>query len=215
MLVGQENVFYCLTVMNEKYPHPPMPEGAAPGIVQGMYLLREADGEAGQRGAPRVQLLGSGTILREVIAAAELLQQDFGVAADVWSVTSWTELRREGMAVERRNRLHPDAEPQRSYVERCLTPRTGPVLAASDSMRLVADQIRPWVPRRFVALGTDGYGRSDTRRRLRRFFEVDREHVAVAALRALADDGRVDRARVGEAIGKYGLDAEKPAPWTV
>jgi pyruvate dehydrogenase E1 component len=162
-----------------------------------------------------VQLLGSGTILREVLGGAELLEADFGVAADVWSVTSFNELRRDGMDAVRWNMLHPEAEPRVSYVERCLAGAAGPVVAATDYMRVVADQIRPCVNRRYIVLGTDGYGRSDTRAKLRRFFEVDRHYVAVAALKALADEGTVPAARVAEAIRKYGIDPERPNPVTV
>jgi pyruvate dehydrogenase E1 component len=206
----QESVFYYVTVMNENYEHPPMPEGAREGILRGMYRLR-----AGRAGEPRVQLLGSGTILREVLGGAELLEADFGVAADVWSVTSFNELRRDGMDAVRWNMLHPEAEPRVSYVERCLAGAAGPVVAATDYMRVVADQIRPCVNRRYIVLGTDGYGRSDTRAKLRRFFEVDRHYVAVAALKALADEGTVPAARVAEAIRKYGIDPERPNPVTV
>ena len=282
MFSAQENVFYYLTVMNENYPHPPMPVGCEEGVLKGMYLLREGsspdrDGsplpgsgaslrdtgvppalvvpavpapsfprkresihpgngtslrDAGvppaggdpprERGGlpkpggkrrPRVQLLGSGTILREVVAAATLLETDFGVDADVWSATSFTELRRDGMATERWNRLHPTETPRRSYVEQCLDARPGPVVAASDYMRLFADQIRPWVGRRFVTLGADGFGRSDMRTRLRRFFEIDRFHVTVAALKALADDGEVEPRTAGDAVAKYGIDPEQPHPW--
>jgi pyruvate dehydrogenase E1 component len=160
-----------------------------------------------------VQLLGSGTILREVIAAADLLQNDWGVAADVWSVTSYTELQRDGMRVERRNRLHPESPAESSYVDRCLSPTSGPVIAASDYVRALPELIRAWVPRRYVALGTDGYGRSDTRADLRRFFEVDRAHIVVAALRALADQETVPASMVKEAIGRYGIDANSEEPW--
>ncbi|MCZ6783426.1 MAG: pyruvate dehydrogenase (acetyl-transferring), homodimeric type, partial [Proteobacteria bacterium] len=209
MFREQENVFYYITVMNEKYVHPALPKGAEEGIIRGMYLFREAEGD------PRVQLLGSGTILREVLAAADLLLEDFGVAADIWSVTSWSELARDGHDADRWNRLHPESEPRLAYVSRCLAKRTGPVVAASDYMRAVADQIRANVPARYHVLGTDGYGRSDTRRKLRQFFEVDRFHVAVAALRALAEEGGLERARVSEAIHKYGIDPDKPNPMAV
>ena len=215
MFSEQENVFYYLTVMNENYPHPALPAGSEEGILKGMYLLK-ADESPG-RGAKersKVQLLGCGTILREVIAAAELLEEDFSVGADVWSATSFTELRRDGMAVERWNRLHPTEPPRRSFVEQCLGSRTGPVVAASDYMRLFADQIRPWVDRRFVTLGADGFGRSDMRSRLRRFFEVDRFHVAIAALKALADDGEIGSQVVAGAIERYGIDPDLPHPWT-
>jgi pyruvate dehydrogenase E1 component len=208
MLVEQEDVFYYLTVMNEKYLHPPMPKGAETGILKGMYRVRDSE----VRGVPRVQLMGSGTLLREVLAAADMLEQDFGVAADVFSVTSFTELRREGLEVERWNMLHPDESPRLSYVERQLAVRSGPVVAVSDYMRSFADQIRPFVRARFRVLGTDGYGRSDGREKLRRHFEVDRRYVCVAALSALADDGELERSRVSDAIRKYGIDPEKPNP---
>ncbi|MEW5708694.1 MAG: pyruvate dehydrogenase (acetyl-transferring), homodimeric type [Pseudomonadota bacterium] len=214
MMHDQEDVYYYITVMNENYAHPPMPEGVREGILKGMYLFSEAAAGNSPK-APRVQLLGGGTILREVIAASELLANDFGVLSDVWSVTSFTELRREGMSVERWNLLHPEAPPRRSYVEQCLMQRPGPVVAATDYMRLLADQIRPYLPKRFIALGTDGFGRSDTREKLRRFFEVDRYQVAVAALKALADEGTVPASRVTEAIKKYGLDPERIDPWKV
>ena len=214
MFSEQENIFYYLTVMNENYPHPALPAGSEEGILKGMYLLK-ADESPGRGKAerPQVQLLGCGTILREVIAAAELLEEDFSVGADVWSATSFTELRRDGMAVERWNRLHPTEPPRRTFVEQCLGSRTGPVVAASDYMRLFADQIRPWVDRRFVTLGADGFGRSDLRSRLRRFFEVDRFHVAIAALKALADEGEIGSQVVAGAIERYGIDPDLPNPW--
>jgi pyruvate dehydrogenase E1 component len=208
MFAEQENVFYYITVENEKYAHPAMPEGAEQGILEGMYLLRESDRDE----RTRVQLLGSGAILREVLAAADMLENDFGVASDVWSVTSFTELRRSGLEVERWNRLHPEEEPRLGFVERSLAKRRGPVVAATDYMRSYADQIRPFVRARYSVLGTDGYGRSDTREKLREFFEVDRRNVCVAALEALASEGAMDRGRVAEAIHKYGIDPEKPSP---
>jgi pyruvate dehydrogenase E1 component len=208
MVTEQEDVFYYLTVMNENYVHPPLPEGVEEGILRGLYQLRAAAGDG-----PRVQLLGSGAILREVIAAADLLGEDFGVAADVWSATSFTELRRDGMAVERWNRLHPTETPRVAFVEEAFGERTGPFVAATDYMRAFADQIREWVPGRYTTLGTDGFGRSDYRNALRRFFEVDRHHVAVAALEALARDGAVEPAVVGQAIEKYEIDTESAAPW--
>jgi pyruvate dehydrogenase E1 component len=223
MFAEQEDVFYYLTVMNENYEHPPMPEGAAENIVKGMYLFRAAEGAGTGAGAgagagaggKRVQLLGSGTILREVIAGADLLAKDWGVAADIWSVPSFTELRREAIDVERWNLLHPTETPRRSHVEACLSSREGPVVAATDYVRLFADQIRPYVPRRYRVLGTDGFGRSDYRRKLRHFFEVDRHWVAVAALETLAKEGALPASTQAEAIRKYGLDPEKPNPATV
>jgi pyruvate dehydrogenase E1 component len=213
MYVEQEDIFYYITVMNENYAHPPMPEGVEQGILKGMYLFSEG---RVKKGEPRVQLLGSGTILREVIAGAALLEKDFGVAADIWSVTSFNQLRRDGLETQRWNLLHPDAEPRQSHIERCLRDRPGPVVAATDYMKIFADQVRAFLPRRnYAVLGTDGFGRSDTRRQLRRFFEVDRHYVAVAALNALADVEAVPRRKVTEAIGKYGVDAEKPNPATV
>jgi pyruvate dehydrogenase E1 component len=210
MLGEQEDVFYYVTLMNENYRHPAMPDGAVEGILRGMYPLRSSSLEG-----PRAQLLGSGTILNEVLAAASLLEEDFGVAADVWSVTSFTELRRDGLEVERWNMLHPQAEPRRAYVSEQLGAREGPVVAASDYIRAFADQIRQWVPQRYRVLGTDGFGRSDHRAALRRFFEVDRHYVAVAALRELADEGEVDPGRVQEAIERYEIDPEAPMPTTV
>ncbi len=213
MLEEQEDVFYYVTVMNENYPHPAMPADAREGIIRGMYRLSQAPAKSAKQAKPRVQLLGSGTILREVMAAAELLEQDWKVTADVWSVTSFTELRREGMEVDRWNRLHPDQDPRTTWVENCLGPTDGPIVAATDYMRTVGDLIRNWVPRRYTVLGTDGFGRSDTRVALRRFFEVDRHHVVVAALKALCDERTVARTLVKEAIGKYGIDSEGGNPW--
>ncbi len=214
MVQEQEDVFYYITVMNENYSHPDLPKGAEAGIIRGLYRFREG-GKGLDAGAPRVQLLGSGTILREVIAAAELLETEWGVAADVWSATSFNELRREAQDVHRWNLLHPDQPPRKSYVEQCLEGTRGPVIAATDYVRAFADQIRPYVTRRYVTLGTDGFGRSDSRERLRRFFEVDRHHVTLAALKALADDGVLPHARAAEAIRRYGIDPERPNPMTV
>jgi pyruvate dehydrogenase E1 component len=210
MYQEQEDVYYYITLMNENYQHPPMPDGVEKGILKGLYLLREGKG---RKNAPRVQLLGSGVILREVIAAADMLEKDFGVAADIWSATSFTELRRDGMDTARWNMLHPEEEPRRSYVETCLGERSGPVIAASDYMKIFADQVRPYLSaRHFIALGADGFGRSDTREQLRRFFEIDRQCVAVAALKALADEEAIPRDKVTEAITQYGVDPEKPNP---
>src|SRR5467141_1394696 len=213
MVDEQENVWYYVTLLNENYPHPAMPKGAAEGIVRGMYLFRR--GQAGGKKTPRVQLLGSGAIFREVIAAADLLRTDFGVESDLWGCPSFTELAREGHAAARWNMLHPTEPPKKPYVTQLLQETEGPIIAATDYIRTFAEQIRPYVPRRYVVLGTDGFGRSDTREKLRRFFEVDRFHVAVAALKALADEGALPAAKVAEAIQKYGIDANRPAPWTV
>jgi pyruvate dehydrogenase E1 component len=210
MFAEDEQVFYYVTVMNENYSHPALPQGAEDGIRRGMYLLR-----LGAEGHPRrVQLLGSGTILREVEAAAEILEREFDVAADVWSVTSWSELRRDGLAVDRWNRLHPMETPRTSYVTGLLRGRQGPVIASTDYMKSYADQIRPWVEAPYTVLGTDGFGRSDTRAALRRFFEVDRAHVALAALEGLADSGSLPREAVAAAIQKLGIDPEAPNPAT-
>jgi pyruvate dehydrogenase E1 component len=213
MYALQEDVYYYLTVMNENYAHPAMPEGAAGDIIKGMYLFRAGAKDDGK--TPRVQLLGSGTIYREVIAAADLLKSDWGVEADLWGCPSFTELAREGNAVARDNMLDATGAQKRSHVETCLAPTRGPVIAATDYVRAFADQIRAYVPRRYVVLGTDGFGRSDTREKLRTFFEVDRHYVTVAALKALADDGALPAAKVAEAVQKYDLDPAKPAPWTV
>ncbi|MES9899132.1 MAG: pyruvate dehydrogenase (acetyl-transferring), homodimeric type [Sedimenticola sp.] len=210
MYQEQENVFYYITVMNENYLQPAMPKGVEEGILKGMYLYR-----VGGRKKLRAQLLGSGAILREVIAAADLLEQDFNISADVWSVTSFNELRREGLDVERWNMLHPEKKPRISYVEQLLAKRKGPVLAATDYIRSYADQIRSLVPQNYRVLGTDGYGRSDQRSQLRKFFEVNRFYIVVAALKSLADEGAVDASMVGKAIKKYRIDPEKPNPTTV
>ncbi|ERE17987.1 pyruvate dehydrogenase (acetyl-transferring), homodimeric type [Pseudogulbenkiania ferrooxidans] len=210
MYAEQEDVFYYLTLMNENYVHPAMPAGAEEGILKGMYLLQDG-GDA----KVKVQLMGSGTILREVMAAADLLKADFGIGADIWSVTSFNQLRRDGMETERHNLLNPTAEARSSYVEQQLAGRNGPVIAATDYIRNYADQIRAYVPGRFVVLGTDGFGRSDSRANLRSFFEVDRYHVALAALSALARDGKIEGAKVAEAIAKYGIKTDKLPSWKV
>jgi pyruvate dehydrogenase E1 component len=215
MLDEQEDVFYYVTLMNENYQHPAMPKGAQEGILRGMYPLREASKRSRK---PVVQLLGSGTILNEVIAAADLLESDWGVLSDVWSVTSFSQLRRDGMEVERWNMLHPGETARAPYVADCLEGRRGPVVASTDYIRAVPDQVRQWVAqgdRSYRTLGTDGYGRSDYRKALRRFFEVDRHYVTVAALSELADAGTIERKVVAEAIEKYGIDADAPMPTTV
>jgi pyruvate dehydrogenase E1 component len=208
MFQEQEDVFYYITLMNENYAHPAMPAGAEDGIRKGMYLLQEGPKGKGAR----VQLLGSGTILREVIAAAALLQEDFGVAADIWSVTSFNELRRDGLDVDRWNMLHPTDAPRISHVQACLKERKGPVIASTDYMKAYAEQIRPFLSSSYRVLGTDGFGRSDYRTELRTFFEVNRFYVVVAALKTLADDGALPASKVAEAIARYGIDADKPNP---
>jgi pyruvate dehydrogenase E1 component len=201
MVGEQEDVFFYITLMNENYVHPAMPSGAEEGILRGMHRVVESE-------SPQVQLLGSGTILNEVLAAASLLRDDFGVAADVWSVTSFTELRRDGIEVERWNMLHPGEEPRRAYVSAQLSPEI-PTVASTDYIRAVADQVRQWVPGPYRVLGTDGYGRSDFRAALRSFFEVDRRYVAVAALREL------DPKLAQQAIERYEIDPEAPIPTSV
>jgi pyruvate dehydrogenase E1 component len=177
-----------------------------------LYLFREGS----KKKSLRVQLLGSGTIFREVIAAAEMLEKDFGVVADLWGATSMNELRRDGIESERWSNLHPTAPRKISYVEQCLSGREGPIIAATDYVRLYSEQIRPYLPgKRFVTLGTDGFGRSDNRKNLRRFFEVDRRYITVAALKALADEGALPATTVAEAIKKYEIDPDKPNPMTV
>jgi pyruvate dehydrogenase E1 component len=209
MYADNEDVYFYITTLNENYPHPAMPQGAEEGILKGMYKLRTVEGDGS---ALKVRLLGAGAILREVEAGAELLAKDFGVTCEIWSVTSFMELRREGLESERWNMLHPEAEPRVSYVAQCLGKGQGPVIAATDYMKAIADGVRPYVPATYKVLGTDGFGRSDYRRALRSFFEVDRFHVAVAALKSLADDQLLPAKRVSEAIAKYGIDPEKPSP---
>ncbi|HET7570415.1 MAG TPA: pyruvate dehydrogenase (acetyl-transferring), homodimeric type [Gammaproteobacteria bacterium] len=211
MYVDQEDCYYYITMMNENYVHPPMPEGVEDDIIRGMYLFQEGDKKA----KLRVQLLGSGTILREAIAAAELLKNDWQVAADIWSAPGINELTRDGRDIERWNRLHPGEEPKEAFVTERLKGREGPVIAATDYVRSYSEQIRPFVPAPYYTLGTDGYGRSDTRENLREFFEVSRHWIAVTALSALADEGKVERKTVAEAIKKYGIDPDKPNPITV
>jgi pyruvate dehydrogenase E1 component len=209
MVENQENVWYYITVMNESYAQPGLKPGQEAGIIKGMYKFREGAG-----GGARVQLLGCGTILREVIAAAQLLEADWGVAGDVWSMTSFTELAREGIDVQRWNLLHAGETPRKAYVTLELERTAGPIVASTDYMRMFAEQIRPYVPhgRSYTVLGTDGFGRSDTRAKLREHFEVDRHFVAVAALKALADEGRLPVAKVAEAMQKYGIDPAKTNP---
>ncbi|MDM7321805.1 MAG: pyruvate dehydrogenase (acetyl-transferring), homodimeric type [Gammaproteobacteria bacterium] len=212
MIENRESVFYYITVMNENYTHPAMPQGVEEGIIKGLYRFRASEAKH----TVRAQLLGSGTILREAIAAAELLEADWGVAADVWSATSFNLLYRDGMDCERWNIRHPEAEPRVPYVTQCLGKTVGPIIAATDYVRAIPEQIRAYLPgKRYLTLGTDGFGRSDTRQALRRFFEVDRWNIVVATLKALADEGSLPVAKVSEAIAKYGIDADKPNPMTV
>jgi pyruvate dehydrogenase E1 component len=215
MVENQENVFYYLTVMNENYAHPGLKPGDEENIIKGMYLLRPAgEAEDKKTDAARVQLLGSGVILREVLAAGELLQAEWGVAADVWSVPSFTELRRDGLDCERWNLLHPSETAKVPFVTQQLEKTRGPVVASTDYMKIFSDQIRQFIPkgRTYATLGTDGYGRSDFRAKLREHFEVNRHFVVLAALKALAEEGSVPTTTVAEAIKRYGLDAEKVNP---
>jgi len=207
MFAEQDNVFYYITTMNENYTQPAMPKGVEEGIVKGLYLFK-----AGGKKKKKVQLMGSGTILREVIAAAKLLEQDWSVDADIWSATSMNELTREAQDCDRWNRLHPLETAKVPYVEQCLKGRRGPVICATDYIRNYADQIRKWVPTRYEVLGTDGFGRSDTRAQLRKHFEVNSYHVVIAALKALADEGQLPAGKVAEAIKKYKIDSEKINP---
>jgi pyruvate dehydrogenase E1 component len=203
-----EDIFYYITVENENYAHPAMPDGAEEGIRKGLYLLREG-GESDKR----IQLLACGAILRESIAAANILAQDFGVQADVWSATSFTELRRDGVDCARWNRLNPEREPRIPWVTECLRERPGPVIAASDYVRGFADQIRGFLPQNdYIVLGTDGFGRSDTREKLRAFFEVDRYQIAYAALYALCRREAISMGELLEARNQLGIDPAKVNP---
>jgi len=200
MLVAQEDVFYYVTVTNESYVQPSMPGDIREGILRGMYCVRPSG-----RGAARVRLLGSGAILRESLVAAEMLEEDFGVGADVYSVTSFTELRREAMALQRERRL--GSARGSAWIEQQLPANGKPIVAASDYVAAVADLIRPWIADRYITLGTDGFGRSDLRANLRKFFEVDRHAIVIAAL-SVVDAGLAEQAR-----GKYGMSAAPRAPW--
>jgi pyruvate dehydrogenase E1 component len=204
----QENIFYYLTTMNENYTHPTMPKNCEKGILKGMYLFKEIK----NRGKTNVQLLGSGSILREMIFAAEILSKEYNIDSDIWSVTSFNELRKDGMAIERKNLLNPSEEPEKSYVEKCLNKKDGPIIAASDYMRSFADQIRPYTSKSFYSLGTDGYGRSDSRKNLRKFFEVDKEHIVTFTLSALAKEQLVPATHAERAIKKYKIDKDKLIP---
>ncbi len=206
----QENIFYYITTMNENYTHPAMPKdkNVEDGILKGMYLFKENS----KYKKTKIQLMGSGTILREMIAAAEILSKDYQIDSNIWSVTSFNELRKEAIEVERYNLLHPDSKPKKTYIEKCLSTLEGPVIAASDYIRLNADQIRPFVSKGFYSFGTDGYGRSDTRKNLRKFFEIDKEHLVAYSLSALAKEQLIPSKYAKDAIKKYNIDTEKPMP---
>jgi pyruvate dehydrogenase E1 component len=205
MYRDKENVFFYITVMNENYPHPPMPKNVEEGIVRGMYLLHSQP-------KPQVQLLGSGTILREVIAASTILKTDFGITSNVWSVTSFSELRKDAQECARWNRLHPENTPKKSFLEVLLDGQEGPCVAATDYIRAYPEQIREFIKTNYSVLGTDGFGRSDTREQLREYFEVNSHYIAITALKALADEGEIEMKTVTEAIQKYNIDPEKPNP---
>jgi len=209
MMSEGENGFYYITLYSENYPHPALPAGVEEGIRRGIYPFRRS---ALDDDRPRVQLIGSGSILREVLSAAAVLEADFGVAADVWSATSFGELRKDGIACDRWNLLHPAEMPRVPYVTEQLVGHRGPVVAASDFIRAYPDLIRNWVPGRFTVLGTDGFGRSDTRVALRDFFEIDARYITLAALKSLADEGEIDRETVVQALARLGIDSSKPDP---
>jgi pyruvate dehydrogenase E1 component len=219
MYKNQEDVYYYITVMNENYAHPEMPKNAESDIIKGMYAFSSSNdagnSSSSKKSKAKVQLLGSGTIFREVIEAANLLKQDWNVDSDLWSCPSFTELARDGQATERYNMLNPLAEAKKSHVENCLANTQGPVIAVSDYVRAFTEQIRAFVPRKYVTLGTDGFGRSDTREQLRHFFEVNRYWITVAALKSLADEGTINKDVVAQAIAKYNIDVNKVNPTTV
>ena len=207
MIGNQENIFYYITCMNENYIHPCIPKGVSNGILKGMYRLKR-----GGKKKLKAQLMGSGTILREVLASSEILLKDFGIDSDVWSVTSFNELRRNALQIERWNNLNPDKQPKKNYIQSCLSSSAGPFIAATDYMKIIPDQIQRWVPGTFVSLGTDGYGRSDARSALRKHFEVDRWFIVITTLKALSDQGMIDGRIVSKAIKKYGIDPSKKDP---
>jgi pyruvate dehydrogenase E1 component len=211
MFENGENVFYYITTMNENYVHPDMPEGVEEGIVKGLYPLKTSS----VAGKHRVQLMSAGTIMREVEAAAVILERDYGVVADIWSMTSVNELARQGSKIVRHNMMNPGEEPQIPYVTQCLAATEGPIIAATDYMRAHTNQLREFMPRSFTVLGTDGFGRSDTRAQLREFFEVDRRYVVLAAMTALADEGAIKRGEVAKVMVDLGIDPTKPDPTTV
>ena len=205
---NQENIFYYITVMNENYAHPKIPDDSKKGILKGMYLFKEFN----NKGKIKIQLLGSGAILREMLSAGEILSKDYNIDSDIWSVTSFTELRKDGMETERKNLLNPGEKPEKSYVEKCLGERDGPIIAASDYIRTHADQIRPYLSKPYYSFGTDGYGRSDSRKQLRRFFEVDKEHIVSYALSALAKEQLIPSKYAEKAMKKYNINKDKPIP---
>ena len=206
----KENVFYYITTMNENYPHPEIPKdkNCEKGILKGMYKIKEFK----KYKKTKIQLLGSGTILREMMSAAEVLQNEYHIDSEIWSVTSFNELRKDAMEIERYNLLNPDKEQKVSYVEECLGKTEGPIMAASDYMRMNSDQIRPYINKSFYSLGTDGFGRSDTRKNLRKFFEVDKEHFVVYGLSILAKEQLIASKYSKEAMKKYNIDVNKPMP---
>ena len=216
MLEKQESVYYYITAMNENYVHPAMPEGVEEGIIKGIYRLREAGGENSSKKKfdHKVRLLGGGTILREVMEAAEILEKDWNIGAEIFSITSFNELARDGLEVERWNMLHPNDTPRVPYITQVLGDDDSPVISSTDYMKSYSDQVRKYVPATFTALGTDGFGRSDTREKLREFFEVDRRYVTVAALYSLSLDGKIDSATVAKALQQYTIDPDKPNPAT-
>ena len=211
MFEDGENVFYYITTMNENYVHPDMPEGVEEGIVRGLYPLKHSTAKH----KLRVQLMGSGTIMREVEAAAEILERQYKVAADIWSVTSINELARDGQRISRRNMMNPAAEPDVPYVTQCFAETEGPIIAATDYIRAHTNQLREFMPRSFTVLGTDGYGRSDTRAQLREFFEVDRRYIVLAAMTSLVEAGEVKREVIAKVMSDLGIDPSKPDPMTV
>ena len=209
MMGMQENIFYYITCMNENYIHPALPKGSEAGILKGMYLLREGKTKDNIN---KPQLMGSGTILREVINAADILLNDYDISSDIWSVTSFNELRREALEKDRLNQLNPGSQKKLSYLERCLKGRSGPFIAATDYMTLLPDQIQKWIPGSYTTLGTDGYGRSDGRSALRDHFEVDSRYIVLATLNALCDQGEIDQKIILLAMKKFKINTKKPAP---
>ena len=208
MIEKQKDVVYYLTVENENYTHPPMPKGAEGGIIKGMYKIRSTD-------LPTLRLLGSGPLVKEVLEAADLLYKDWEIDAGIWCVTSFSELRREAEEVERWNLLHPDKKQQKSHLERKFKNNKVPTVAVSDYVKMVSEQIAPYVPGPYYALGTDGFGRSESRENLRHFFEVDRYYIVLAGIRALGLAGKIEKTKMQEAVKEYGIDPEKPSPITV